>query len=178
MHKPGVIKKFLMLLSFIAFLNAGYLSVSVMTAYQAKAQTAPLVVTPAVACNVPCIFPGTFVAAITGTGVSIVAAIGIATAQITAQFTPAITDFSTTIYDKIDKVTNNIKDWIDTFWNHNLRPAMQEQSDQSTAMDAGQSNAIALFADAARLVRAVKEMEAQKIDSHRQQRVGEDVCAA
>jgi hypothetical protein len=172
MRKQSTLKKFLLILSFAAFLNAGYWTVS-------KAQQTPLVfVTIPTVCSVPCIMIGTFSAAIAATQLSITAAIAAVIPVITAQFTVSSADFTKTILKKINDTKKNITDGIDTLWNKNMLRAMQDQTNQLSAINASQSYDISIFFEAANMVRALRQSQEQQIRSLLEQSVGEGSCVA
>jgi len=171
MRRQSTLKKFLLILFFAAFLNAGYWSVS-------KAVQTPLVYFISPVCSVPCIMVGTFAAAIAGTQVSILASIAAVIPVITAQFTVSSADFSKTILKKINDTKKSITDGIETLWNKNLSRAMQDQTNQLTAINASQSYDIAVFFEAANLVRALRESQLQQIKSLFEQSVGGSGCVA
>jgi len=166
MGKQSIFKKILTVLSLTVFLSAGYLAMSVVTSHPAKADCVPVF----------CIMSNTLSNEIKVIGKSIKAAIEEAQAQIIANFTVAIADYTRKVNDKIDDVTENVTNWFDTFWNFNQKPSKQAMTDQLSAMNADQSRELSSFTDAANQNRTSKEFEDQQIKSHREQRPDENGC--
>jgi hypothetical protein len=161
MRKESIFKKLLLILLLAAFLSAA-------TAGPALADCP----------TGPCIATGSFTGAIAKLGVKIAAAVVEATTAITAYYTATVPVFTGKIEKKILKVTDNITDWIDTFWNNNQKPSQQSMTDQLAAMNADQSREIASFREAADLNRTLLDKAVQEINSRREQSPDENNCGA
>lgn len=177
MRKQSAARKFLVIISLIAFLGAGYLTVSAVTSQSAWAQM-----------NMSCV-PGTCVPPAPGVGTAFAVISGIVVGQIaaitgtiSAFFAATMAQFSEQITDKVmnplDGVIANITGTIKTIWKFNLLPSLQGMTQQFSTINADQTRALASFTEAANLVRAVRETREQEVDSHRGLRVGENVCVA
>ena len=172
MIKSGRFKTVLIAVAFVCFIFAGFVSVNVMTSCQSEAQCA--------ICGTPCIGnPGlsfTMNALINGTVVFPDIAIVIATLSLYMDI--ALLGFELAINQKIFEVTQNITGWIDTFWWYNLRPALQGMAEQLNTFDSFQDENQGGFADGADANRVGNEYMTRTIESHREQRPGENVCVA
>ncbi|TAL39712.1 MAG: hypothetical protein EPN97_01780 [Alphaproteobacteria bacterium] len=172
MIKSGRFKTVFIALAFVCFIFAGFMSVNVMTSCQSEAQCTT--------CGNLCIgVPGlafTMNALINGTVVFPDIAIVIATLSLYMDI--ALLGFELAIDEKIFEVTQNITAWIDTFWWYNLRPALQAMTEQLNTFDSFQDENQGGFADSNDANRLDAEYMTRTIESHRQQRPGENVCVA
>lgn len=168
MRKVGAFKKFFLVLGFLAFLTTGFVSVNVMTSCRAQAQCL---------CNF-CTAPGAGMALAVQTLYTTVILPGVqwATAAIVAWLPPILVGFVATVQPKTEEVAANQESWWDTFWWYNMRPAMQAMTEQLTVRDMAQGFAVGAMGDAMDLNRTNREIMSQEIDSHREQRPGENIC--
>jgi hypothetical protein len=172
MRKLGPVKKFLVLLAFVFFPVAGYLTVGTVTQCHAAACF----------CDEVCVAPNSLASAITSVYNNIIrpALLGANAArdQLIAYFTPLSEQFLAGILPIIDWTTREVLSWFDTFWYYNLQPAMQTMTDQLITANAEQSLAMGSFIDAANIIRAKKTLEDMSLKDHRELRPGENVCVA
>lgn len=173
MGKRETIRRWLTVVSFILFMSAGFVTVSVIASLTAKAQSQA----QSQCCCSVCIPINQVGTAITQNYSStIVPALAQSLATISAYFAAAVASYIDAVLDKIDDVTDAIVGWIDTFWYYSLQPSLQAMADQLTAMSADQAAAIGGFLDAAELNRVLMDFKDRQITSHREQRMDARLC--
>lgn len=172
MQKLGVVKKFIVIFGLVACLGLTFLSYNVVTSCDANAQVCT--------CGTICTYAGAPSAALAQIFASpITSGITFATAYLIGYFVWAMeTGFLMSVAEKIFEVSRNQRDWWDTFWYYNLRPAMMDMTDQLSVMDKQQDLGLAKFADVENMNRTNLAMMKQDIASHRELRPGENVCQA
>lgn len=132
MRKQGALRAFLAVPVFLLLFTAGYLGTSVVTAQPAYA----------IGCS-PCI--GSIRGlkdAISDLGNSITAAVAIATAQIIAHVSTVMVTFVNDITGETAVVTVNLAGWLETFWDYNMLPAMQDVTEQVATVTQGVSSTL------------------------------------
>lgn len=172
MIKSGRLKSFLAVVAFLCFIVAGFLTVNVMTSCRSQAQCV---------CGMVCIgMPGGLGDAMNLeiNGAVLIPDIAIVVTTLSVHMQLALTGFQEAIDEKIFEVTQNIDNWIDTFWWYNLRPAMQAQTRQLNTFDSFKDENEGGYADAADANRVDSEYTRRGIDSHREQRPSQQVCVA
>jgi hypothetical protein len=107
-----------------------------------------------------------------------VADIGIASGIIIANYNLAATAFGAQMAGKFTVIADNIVQWIDTFWYYNMRPAMQEQTEQLNVQETATIRDRGGFEDASEQNRLVNQMNRVEVDSIREYQPGENVCVA
>ncbi len=169
MRKQNAVQKFLILLAFVFFPIAGYLTVGSVTSCQAADCY----------CDATCVDANSLSAAIRAVYRTIInPAIDEAQAQLIAYFTPLTQDFLAGILPIIDWTTREFVSWFDTFWYYNLLPSMQTMTDELTTANAEQSYALGSFKDAENIIRVKKTFEDMGLTDHRELRPGGNVCVA
>ncbi len=183
MRKQNAAQKFLMILTLVAFLSAGYMAVSFTTSHPAEAGMS------FVWCGGPCIDAATGVAV----GFAILdAAVGSMisniTQNITAFYTGAMAVFSVLITTNIGIAIKDVLDSIAAVWTTDptnqknddgkLHAKLRAMARQMTVMDASQSTQLTGIIDAANQNRTVSAQIDQKIKSHREQRLSEGIATS
>jgi hypothetical protein len=173
MKTSAQLRTLLIAVAFVFFSTVGFLSVNVMTSCETRAQCA---------CTaVPCI------AAIGGLDTVIplnVMSLGIIPMLIQTQFILSVNmdldlaGFFAAVTEKILGVTENLTEWIDTFWYYNLLPAMQAMTRQLNAFNTFKDEHSGGAADMADENRVNNKFMARDMESHREQQPSENICVA
>ena len=173
MAKKEIFKKFLLILALTLSISIGFLALSKFTAREAQAYCY----------EYSCISDG-FATAVDDITTAITDAISAAADDIVS-YLGTRTDF---IVDKVDTkingktgdityktgVRNHVVNAISDLWFKELEPAMANMTKQLFAYNADQARTLNGFMDAANFMRLVMAYEDQRLQSHREQRVGDN----
>lgn len=170
MKTKKTFKRLLLAFGLLILLGAGYTGISILTAKECQAQTCR--------CQI-CIVPNSLVQALQRVYSSVtVPGVNLATSHLSAYFNMLMNVFDSTVTAKIDTITNNTLNWWDTFWWYNLKPSLQDITDQLATAEAAKTAAIGKFIDAGEINRTRNALRAEELAAHRELRPGENVCVA
>lgn len=171
MRLPGPFKKALLALSFVVMVTVGYLTMNVATSCRAEAAVG------ACGCQI-CVVPFGVTSAFAAITTQVVSQVGVATGLITANYALAATAFGLQAVAEFNNIARDLDDWFDTFWFYQLRPAMQEQTEQINTLDMAQAVNLSTHEDAHELARTDRMRSEQEIEAERVHRPGQQVCVA
>lgn len=164
-------KKLVIIAGFIGLFVAAYLTTSAVTSCPANAATC--------SCSICVYASGGLATSITTiTSSTIIPGISAAGSYVTSYQSLAFTSFANQVVGKFTTLQDNFIGWFDTFDGYNLKPAMQAETRQYNVNDVDQARAWAGFADVTDQNRAKRHMEVMEVQTHREIRPSETVCAA
>lgn len=169
-RKQNIFQKFAVLVALVAFISAGYLAVNVATSCPAKA---------AICCN--CFADA--VGALSGAIASISSALNIpliaaVEAIQSAFFDIAAFAFQESVVATVDEVMESVVSVQDTFYDYNIRPALQAQARQLNTVKASHAAQRTAYMDAAKVHRTSTALQKAEVRDHRELRPGENTCVA
>ncbi len=171
MRLPGPFRKALLALTFVVMLTAGYMAMSVATSCPVEAAAG------ACGCQL-CVVPAGVATSFAAITAQVVTQVGAATGLITANYALAATAFGMQAVAEFNTIATDLDDWFDTFWFYQLRPAMQDQTEQINTLDMAQAVNLSTHEDAHELARTDRQRSEQEIEAERVHRPGQQVCVA